>query len=78
MTKEEICYRLALIYADNMFQNYLMYLPKQELNRLGPVTRRLFCYFEEAFNAYMIMDEQEFEFVLESMGDLPKTEATEE
>ncbi len=77
MTKEEICYQLAQIYANNMFSHYLQHQPRYEVDNLAAVTRKLFCYFEESYNTYSMMDDHEFAFILETMNKAVESEKRE-
>lgn len=60
--KERICYDLAMQYAQRMFGFYLEHMRRYEMNDTASLTKKLFCFFEEAFITYLQMDDKEFDF----------------
>ena len=57
--KKKIAYDLAMVYAREMLTAAIY---GENLTDPAIITRRLFIYFEEAYNAYLLKDDKEFDF----------------
>ncbi|MBR1811777.1 MAG: hypothetical protein IJ766_09100 [Clostridia bacterium] len=62
MDKETIANDLAKIYASVMFRDYVSALSADEKRDTALLTRRLYCLYEEAHTAFLMMDDSAFDF----------------
>ncbi len=60
--KDKVSYDLALIYAQEMMRLYLKHQTDDKIFDTARLTKKLFCFFEEAYNAYLQMDDRNYIF----------------